>query len=78
MPLVTINPAREVVAIIANIAVMVVSVVVILASQQIAPKGYAYGCRIYIKQCGAEVNIGGFSIKFSIPTLVMRLGPPAD
>lgn len=78
LPLVTINPAWEVVAIIAIIAVMVVSVVVILAIQQIVLKGYEYGYRIYIEQYGAEVNIGGFSVQFTMPTLVLRLDPPAD
>lgn len=77
LPLVTINPAWKVVAIIATIAVMAVSVVVILAIQQIALTGYAYGYRIHIEQYGAEVNIGGFSVQFSMPTLVLRLDPPA-
>lgn len=78
LPVVTINPAWEVVAIIAIIAVMVVSVVVILAIQQIVLKGYEYGYRIYIEQYGADVNIGGFSVQFSMPTLVLRLDPPAN
>lgn len=58
MPRVTINPAREIVAIIAIIAVMVVSEVIILVIQQIVLKGYEYGYRIHIEQYGADVTIG--------------------
>lgn len=78
LPVITINPAWEIVAIIAIIAVMVVSVVTILAIQHIVLKGYEYGYRIHIEQYGSEVSIGGFSVQFSMPTLVLRLEPPAD
>ena len=77
LPIITINPAWEIVAIIAIIAVMVVSVVTILAIQHIVLKGYEYGYRIHIEQYGSEVTIGDWSVQFSMPTLVLRLDPPA-
>lgn len=78
IPRVRINPAWEIVAMIAIIAAMVVAVTLILALQTIILKGYEYGYRVHIEQLTlGSVTFGGTTLTFTLPTLVLRLEPPA-
>ncbi|MBF2046061.1 MAG: hypothetical protein IGS54_01455 [Elainella sp. C42_A2020_010] len=76
MPVVNINPAIELVAIIAIIAAMVTAIFVILVIQNVIIHGINHRYKIKINEVKlGEVEIMGQKVTFTLPTLVLELEP---
>ena len=75
-PVVEINPALGIIAIVAIIAAMVVAVFVILMIQNIIIKAVELNYKIKVHEISlGNVNIAGLSIDLSLPTIILELEP---